>query len=177
MKIEDDEKNFNMTGSRDPFANPFPASDGDRRAIWDMLVERDITAFLAADWSMVADDFVADAFLGIDGQKSVSPAGWRLAFPTLESYRDEWLRQARDFAETTFAEDPRQAIFWTTTLEEIEISGGAALARKMFDGTIEKADGTRDVLKWQTLYHCRFHEGRWKICGFTGYLPNPMEAK
>jgi len=31
------------------------------------------------------------------------------------------------------------------------------------------------VLKWQTLYYCRLHEGRWKISGFTGYLPNPME--
>lgn len=166
-----------MTVDRDPFANPFPAADTDRRAIWEMLVERDITAFLAADWSMVADDFVEDAFLGIDGRKSVSPATWRLTFPTLADYREEWLRQARDFAATAFAEDPRQAIFRTTTLTDIEISGSAALARKMFDGTITKADGTRDVLKWQTLYNCRFHAGRWKICGFTGYLPNPMEEK
>ncbi len=29
-------------------------------------------------------------------------------------------------------------------------------------------------MQWQTLYYCRFHEGRWKISGFTGYLPNPM---
>lgn len=165
-----------MTADRDPFANPFPASDPDRRAIWEMLVERDITAFLAADWSMVAKDFVAEAFLGIDGRKTARPADWRLAFPTLDAYREEWLRQARDFAETEFAEDPRQAIFATTTLESIEIADGAALARKMFDGAIQKADGTRDVLKWQTLYQCRFHEGRWKICGFTGYLPNPMGA-
>jgi len=27
---------------------------------------------------------------------------------------------------------------------------------------------------WQTLYYRRKHEGRWKISGFTGHLPNPM---
>ena len=31
--------------------NPFPASDPDRHAIWEMLVERDIQAFVAADWN------------------------------------------------------------------------------------------------------------------------------
>ena len=45
---------------RDPFKNPFPASDAARHAIWEMLVPRDIDAFLAADWSMVAGDFVED---------------------------------------------------------------------------------------------------------------------
>ena len=37
-----------------------------------------------------------------------------------------------------------------------------------------KADGSFDVMKWQTLYYCRLHQGRWKITGFTGYMPNPM---
>ena len=69
---------------------------------------------------------------------------------------------------------PRTAIFTTTTLEEIEISGETALVRKKFDGGIKRADGTLDVMRWQTLYYCRLHEGRWKISGFTGYLPNPM---
>ena len=49
-----------------------------------------------------------------------------------------------------------------------------ALVRKKFDGGLTKSDGTRDIMQWQTLYYCRLHEGRWKICGFTGYLPNPM---
>ncbi|MBX4926531.1 hypothetical protein [Rhizobium binae] len=158
---------------RDPFQNPFP-SDTARRAIWEMLVSRDIDAFLAADWSMVEDDFVEEGFIGIDGRKEVNPDKWRLAFPTLSAYREEWLRQARDFAGQRFAEDPRAAIFTTTTLEDIEIEGGMALVRKKFDGGITRADGSRDVLQWQTLYYCRLHEGRWKISGFTGYLPNPM---
>ncbi|KRB61252.1 hypothetical protein ASE04_23100 [Rhizobium sp. Root708] len=159
---------------RDPFKNPFPASDVARHSIWEMLVHRDIDAFLAADWSMVEHDFVEEGFIGIDGGKKVSPDDWRLAFPTLTAYRDEWLRQAKEFAKESFAEDTRTAIFTTTTLEDIEISGDMALVRKKFNGGIAKADGTRDVMQWQTLYYCRLHDGRWKISGFTGYLPNPM---
>ncbi|WP_152048744.1 hypothetical protein [Aureimonas psammosilenae] len=160
--------------NRNPFRNPFDAADEARRAIWTMLVERDIAAFLLADWSLVEDDFVAEGFLGIDGRRSSDPDGWRLAFPTLDAYRDEWLRQARDFAEGSYAEDPRAAIFSATTLEDIEIAGTAALVRKKFDGSLRKTDGSVDRMLWQTLYHCRLHEGRWKITGFTGYLPNPM---
>lgn len=161
---------------RDPLKNPFGISDPAREAIWTMLVERDIDAFLAADWEMVAGDFVAEGFIGIDARRNADPGEWRLGFPTLAAYRDEWLTQARDFALQVFAEDPRAAIFATTVLEEIEIAGDTALARKRFDGGLKKADGTFDAMHWQTLYSCRFHEGRWKICGFTGYLPHPMGA-
>ncbi|MFL0692713.1 MAG: hypothetical protein ACJLUP_11570 [Agrobacterium tumefaciens] len=159
---------------RDPFQNPFPASDEARHAIWEMLVPRDIDAFLAADWSMVAHDFVEDGFIGISGNREEDADKWTLAFPNLAAYRDEWLKQAHDFAAQSYGEDPRTAIFNTTTLEEIEISAETALVRKKFDGGIKKADGTLDIMRWQTLYCCRLHEGRWKISGFTGYLPNPM---
>lgn len=159
---------------RDPFQNPFPASDEARHAIWEMLVPRDIDAFLAADWSMVAHDFVEDGFIGISGNREEDADKWTLAFPNLAAYRDEWLKQAHDFAAQSYGEDPRTAIFNTTTLEEIEISAETALVRKKFDGGIKKADGTLYIMRWQTLYYCRLHEGRWKISGFTGYLPNPM---
>lgn len=159
---------------RDPHANPFAATDTARQAIWEMLVPRDIDAFLAADWSAVAEDFVAEGFVGIDAQREPNPDRWRLAFPSLDRYRDEWLRQAEDFARQSFAEDPRAAIFATTTLEDIEVDGDVALARKKFDGGLRRSDGILDVMRWQTLYCCRLHAGRWKICGFTGYLPNPM---
>lgn len=159
---------------RDPYLNPFPPEDSARHQIWEMLVPRDIDAFLAADWSMVSSDFVEDGFMGIDGRKETNPDRWHLAFPTLAAYRDEWLRQAQDFSKLAFAEDPRAAIFATTTLEVIDIEGDKALVRKKFDGGITRADGVRDIMAWQTLYYCRLHEGRWKISGFTGYLPNPM---
>lgn len=159
---------------RDPFRNPFPTADAARHAIWEMLVTRDIDAFLAADWTRVADDFIEDGFIGIDAGRHANPDRWHLAFPTLGAYRDEWLRQASEFAAISFDEDPRTAIFTTTTLEDIEINGETALVRKKFDGSILRSDGERDRMLWQTLYYCRLDEGRWKISGFTGYLPNPM---
>ena len=158
----------------DPTSNPFPAGDPDRHAIWTMLVERDIDAFIAADWSMVADDFVAQGFLGLHGQHSDQPDSWRIAFPTVAAYRAEWLRQAQETAATTFAEPLRAAIFRATTLRDIDIAGDSAVARKKFDGTIRRADGGVDVLRWQTLYFCRRVDGAWRISGFVGYLPNPM---
>lgn len=159
---------------RDPFRNPFPVSDSARHAIWEMLVTRDIDAYLAADWSMVADDFIEEGFLGVSGNKDANPDRWTLAFPTLTAYRDEWLRQAREGLDTAYGEDPRAAIFRTTQLEDIDIVGETALVRKKFNGGIRKADGSFDAMNWQTLYYCRRLHGHWKIAGFTGYLPNPM---
>jgi len=154
-------------------ANPFP-QDPDRGAIWSMLVERDIDAFVAADWAMVDGDFVREGFLGINAGGSDNPDSWRVGFPTLEAYRDEWLRQAAESARVAYAEDRRTGIFRATTLQHIEISGDVAVAHKKFDGTIARADGGRDVMNWQTLYFCRKVEGRWKLTGFVGYMPFPM---
>jgi hypothetical protein len=154
-------------------ANPFP-NDADRSAIWTMLVDRDIAAFIAADWSMVDGDFIPEQFLGIDGRGADNPDGWRIGFPTLAAYRDEWLRQANESAKVAYAEDRGAAIHRATTLIDIEIAGDVALAHKKFDGTIAKADGSKDMLNWQSLYFCRRHEGRWKLTGFAGYLPYPM---
>lgn len=164
---------------RDPEINPFAATDAPRRAIWEMLVSRDIDAFLAADWGLVADDFVETNFTGLDARFLPSPDDWRLSFPTLAAYRDEWMRQAREAKAAReagiHAEDTRTAIFRATRLEEIEIEGEAALVRKRFDGGIRRADGGLDRMNWQTLYICRLDGGRWKIAGFVGYLPHVSE--
>ena len=153
--------------------NPF-FDDPDRSAIWTMLVERDIAAFVAADWSLVAGDFIETQFLGIDGNGSDNPDGWRIGFPSLADYRDEWLRQARESQATKYSEDRAAAIHRATTLTDIEIRGDVALAHKKFDGTIARADGGKDVLNWQTIYFCRRTNGTWKLVGFAGYLPYPM---
>ena len=155
------------------YNNPFP-NDPDRRTIWEMLVERDIRAFVAQDWSMVADDFIADGFMGIDGRGLSNPDGWQISFPTLEVYRDEWLSQANITAETEFAEDLEPALIRATTLRDIEIAGDLALIHKKFDGSVAKKGGGSVVLNWQTLYYCRKVAGDWKVTGFTGYLPHPM---
>ena len=89
------------------------------------------------------------------------------------------MRQAQSFgaarAAGAFAGDPRDGIFDATRLEEIEITGDAALVRKKFDGQLAKADGSFERMNWQTLYICRRAEGRWKIAGFVGYLPHIKE--
>ena len=153
--------------------NPFP-NDPDRAAIWQMLVPRDIDAFVSQNWDMVDGDFVRDAFLGINGNGKDNPDGWTVGFPSLEAYRDEWLRQAAESAVIKYAEDQRAGIFRATTLREIEISGDLAVAHKKFDGKIARADGGVDVLNWQTVYFCRRVAGVWKLTGFIGYLPFPM---
>ena len=150
-------------------ANPYPA-DPDRSAIWDMLVERDIAAYVGQDWAMVADDFIEDGFTGMHAHKSPNPDDWTLAFPTLAAYRSEWLRQAAESAATRFAEPLGESIHRATLLEDIEINGDGAIAHKKFDGKIALADGTFDTLNWQTLYFCRKQGGSWKIAGFVGYM-------
>lgn len=156
---------------RDPQQNPFPPEDTARHAIWEMLVPRDIDAFIGADWGMTGGDFIAENFIGMNANFEADPQKWSLSFGTLDAYRDGWLRQAAEGQKTEYAEDQRAGIFRATKLEEIEISDGVALVRKKFDGTIKRADGGEDRLLWQTLYTCRETPEGWKIAGFVGYLP------
>lgn len=153
-----------------PNENPFVA-DPDRRAIWNMLMTRDFDAFLAADWSMVAGDFDVQAFFGLHAHGAANPDAWRLDFPTLGAYRDEWLRQAAETAATVYAEPVRDALFRSVVLDPIELAGDRAVAHKKFDGAIARADGGEDRLSWQTLYFCSKHADVWRITSFVGYMP------
>jgi len=150
--------------------NPFP-HDSDRSAIWTMLVARDIDAYLARDWAMVEDDFIAEGFFGLHAQFKPRPDDWMMAFPTLPQYRDEWLRQANEMASVTYAEPLRAAILRATDLSVIDIVGARAVAHKKFNGMIARADGGSDKLDWQTLYFCARRDRAWKITSFVGYLP------
>lgn len=153
--------------------NPFNGSDADRTSIWEMLVARDTDAFLAGDWNLVAGDFIEEGFMGMSG--SSNPDHWRIMFPDLPSYRDEWLRQAAAFRPVELrGESKSEFLFRSTVLRDIEITGDRAAAHKKFDGRAEKSDGSPVVLNWQSLYWLRRQDGRWRIAGFLGYLPNPM---
>ena len=156
------------------YHNPFPESDPDRHQIWEMLVQRDIMAFCQEDWGMVANDFIAANFMGIDARNAHNPDTWRMNFSNLDEYKEVWLQQATEFAQTEWAEDAEQAIYDATTLRDIDIKGESALVHKKFDGYIRKQGGEREYLNWQTLYRCRRIAGSWKIAGFTGYMPHPM---
>ena len=153
--------------------SPFP-NDPERHAIWEMLVVRDVAAFVAGDWAQVADDFIETGFWGLDARFRANPDGWQLSFPSLASYREVWLRQAQASAGRLAPPELSTALHGATTLRDIDLQGESAVAHKKFDGDIRFDDGTVETLCWQTLYHCRKVAGVWKIAGFVGYLPNPL---
>jgi len=156
------------------YTNPFNQQDPDRYAIWEMLVKRDIEAFNNNDWEAVAGDFIEEGFMGIDACSSANPDSWDLSFPDLISYKQFWLDQSAGFSATDWEDDPKKKLYEATTLRDIDISEDSALVHKKFDGAIKKKNGRTDVLNWQTLYRCRKVDGKWKITGFTGFLPHPM---
>jgi hypothetical protein len=158
--------------------NPFLEEDADRREIWDILMRRDFEAFVAGDWSMVEPVFWEDGFFGIDARKQAEPSQWKLTFPDVATYRDEWLRQVEEFAPVQLVNTSvLQFLFDSCRLEDIEIAGDRAIARKKFNGTA-KTDGEREiVLRFQTLYKLVRRNNSWLIAGFVGYLPNPMPVE
>lgn len=151
--------------------NPFLETDTDRAAIWNMLVAKDILAYTQADWSMVENDFLEEAFFAVNAGFNSDPGCWNLAFSRFEHYRDSWLEAARASLDTEYAEPLEDAIHALTTLDQIEIKDGKAIARKQFNGTIQVVGKEPEVLNWQTLYYLKQTEHGWKIVGFTGYLP------
>ncbi|HZQ43108.1 MAG TPA: hypothetical protein VFA99_07640 [Acidobacteriaceae bacterium] len=156
--------------------NPFPPTDSDRHAIWQALVERDIRAFVAQNWDIIAEDFQEDGFVGHSG--SANPDDWRISYPSLDSYRTAWLEQARDLNKLRLRNtDMEQFLFDATDLTRIDINGDEALAHKKFNGRTEVVDAPDLVLQWQTLYRLHRSDGRWRMTGFLGYLPNPMPGQ
>lgn len=154
--------------------NPFAKEDSDRYEIWEKVVRVDIDAFLSQDWSMCQNDFVEENFIGIDGRKSSNPDTWSLTYDSLETYKNDWLNQAKDFSLNEYKEDRREALFRATILRDIDIKGKSALVHKKFDGSITKVDGEVELINWQTIYKMKKIDGNWKITGFIGYMPNPM---
>jgi hypothetical protein len=154
--------------------NPF-AGDPDRSEIWEVLVRRDFEAFVAADWSIIADDFVEEEFQGIDGAKLPNPDKWTLRFPDLAGYRDEWIGQAAEFKPVEFKGVSKlDFLYQAGVLTDIEIKGSRAFAHKKFDGTAETTDGKPIRFLWQSLFSLKRVNGHWKVTGFVGFLPNPL---
>ena len=155
-------------------SNPFP-HDPDRSEIWEILIRRDLDAFLDADWAQTDPDFYHEEFWAIDAQGTANSDHWRLSFPDLKAYRDYWLSAAKDYQkEELVGVSKREFTFQTDILRDIEIQGNRAVARKKFHGSAQKKDGQELRVNWQTLYFLKKIEGHWKISGFLGYLPNPM---
>jgi reactive intermediate/imine deaminase len=157
------------------YPNPFPEGDPDRRAIWEILVRRDINAFLAANWSIIEADFLPEEFVAYDAAGRSNPDHWRINFPTLKAYRDEYLRQAAEFTKVRLVGQTKvDFLHRTAVLRDIEIAGDRALAHKKFDGHAITETGAEVRLNWQSLFFLRKHQNRWRVTSFVGYLPNPM---
>jgi hypothetical protein len=153
--------------------NPFEeSSDHDRHWIWQRLVLADCEAYAVGDWSMVEGDFDADNFEGLRCFHSANPDDWRIVFPDLASYRDSWLDASEQFRAQRFAcHSHLEALLLRTHLDEIEINGECALARKKFYGEVPLADGTTLADRRQTLFRLHRRNRKWKIVGFLGQLP------
>ncbi len=154
--------------------NPFDPGQADCHAIWEMLVRRDIQALAANSWESHAKDFLEQGFFGVDGRHADNPDQWRCTFPDLASYAREWSQYAAAAFGRLPPEQLMQAHFAAASLHHVEVNGDFAMAHKKFDGAIRYSDGAVERLDWQSLYFCRRQQGRWWICGFVGYLPNPM---
>ena len=153
-----------------PYRNPF-APGTDRHALWHLLVEVDIEAFVHADWDRLKTAFIGEGFTAIDAQGSLNPDSWRLSFTRAEDYGALWLDNARQMAERVARDDLRQAFIDATTMDDIEVQGDSALLHNKLDGQIVTASGEIIPLHWQTLYQCVKLGGAWKIAGFVGFLP------
>jgi hypothetical protein len=137
-----------------------------------MLVERDIQAFVAGDWSRVEGDFLAESFFAVDGRLHANPDAWQLGLGSLDRYRESWLEQSAEIRDAV--PELEAGLYDVTTLRDIEIEADKALAHKKFDGQVRRHDGEIVPMRWQSLYMCRRVDAGWKIAGFIGYLPNPM---
>ena len=150
------------------------SGDPDREAVWEMLVARDVKAFVAQNWSMVEDDFIKEGFFGFSAAKSLDTDSWGIAYPSLDDYRLDWLKQAADTAANADMASLPESLLGLSSMQRIEITDNTAVAHKKFDGDVLMADGEKEHLQWQTLYVCRKVAGSWKIQGFVGYVPYPL---
>ena len=152
--------------------NPFPRADLDRHEIWEILVRHDFESFVARDWSLMEPDFSTGWFCGIDAHRSFDPQKWTIGFPTVQSYRDEWLLQAAEFSKIQLVGIGKlEFLYQACQLETIEISENMALAHKQFNGETKTVDDEIYSFCFQSLYQMTRYAGSWKIAGFVGYLP------
>ncbi|MDI9350342.1 MAG: hypothetical protein QM537_10125 [Candidatus Symbiobacter sp.] len=160
-----------MTQNQQYDQNPFAAAgDPDRTSIWDILVARDIAAFLAQDWAAHLADFDPAHFSAMNAHHSADPAAWKL-YP-LAVYAHDWLAQARHHGQLVAdKEQLRRAHFQSSSLTRIEIDGDQAVAWKIFQGGVQDATGATTEMRWQTIYRCSRKDGVWRIAGFIGFLP------
>lgn len=135
--------------------------------IEDVLLRRDTHAFARCDWDLVAADFDADRFVGYSGADG---PGWRVAFPTLETYRDLWLTEARKLSALAPPEEIERQILACCRIAEVDVQGSYGVVRKIFHGSL-RFDDQVIPQTWQSYYFVRREGSVWLITGFVGYIP------
>ena len=153
----------------DLFANPYDAAgDADRHALWQALIARDSDAFAAADWSICDGDFAHEQFEGISAHGSTNPVDWTLRYPTVASYRDDWLEMAERYANVPLAAvSHREFLYRMQRFAKVEIADGRAVVWKQFRADEPLVNGERYSLSAQSVYRLRQIYGQWKIVGFV----------
>jgi hypothetical protein len=154
-------------------ANPYDRKvDPDGHAIWEALIARDSQAFAAADWSLCDGDFCHERFEGVSAHGSFNPMDWTLAYPTVQSYRDDWLKMAAKFNVLPLAAiSHRELLYTMQSFAKIEVRSDRALVWKQFFADEPLTNGERYRLAGQSLYRLHRIKGAWRIVGFVGYLP------
>ena len=159
--------------NKSPFENPFDVVRApDRHAIWEVLVARDSEAFAAVDWSICVDDFAADRFDGISAHGSLNPADWSMRYPTVESYRDDWIQMAHDYRTVPLADvSHRELLYRMQSIHRIDLTDDRAVIWKQFRADERLTSGGRHKTLGQSVYRMHRIDCRWLIVGFVGYLP------
>jgi hypothetical protein len=167
-----------MPASLDPLKNPYDAaSDADRHALWQALIARDSDSFVAADWSMCDGDFAHERFEGISAHGSLNPVDWTLRYPTVVSYRDDWLQMAERYLKVPLAAvSHRELLYKMQTFAKVEIEDDRAIVWKQFRADEPLTNGERYGICAQSVYRLHRIGGQWKIVGFVGYLPLEASA-
>jgi hypothetical protein len=167
-----------ITHAIEPVSNPYrPASDADRYEFWEMLVARDSRSFADANWSLCDGDFAHDRFEGLSAHGSFDPLKWTLRYPTVESYRDDWLQMARQFLNLQFQNVSHYDLLMRMQkFAKSEIAGDRAIVWKQFRADEPLHDGETYRIAAQSVYRLHRVAGRWKIVGFVGYLPLDSET-
>jgi hypothetical protein len=157
----------------DVSTNPYDAlREADGHALWEALIARDSDAFAAADWSICDGDFAHERFEGITAHGSLNPMDWALRYPTVESYRDDWLEMAKRYLDLPLAAvTHRDLLYKMQSFAKLEISNDRAIVWKQFRADEPLANGERHHICAQSVYRLHRIDGRWLIVGFVGYLP------
>ena len=167
-----------MSVSHDPPNNPYDAaSDADRHALWQALIARDSDSFVAADWSLCDGDFAHERFEGISAHGSLDPVDWTLRYPTVESYRDDWLEMAKRYLKVPLAAvSHRELLYKMQAFAKVDVQGDRAIVWKQFRADEPLTNGDRYSISAQSVYRLHRIDGHWRIVGFVGYLPLKASA-